>query len=32
MDPVPVFTFEVEGVLIEKTVFMVHGENTIVVE
>jgi predicted glycogen debranching enzyme len=32
MDPFPVFTFEVEGVLIEKTVFMVHGENTIVVE
>jgi predicted glycogen debranching enzyme len=32
MDPFPVITFEVEGVLIEKTVFMVHWENTIVVE
>src|SRR5246500_5855837 len=32
MDPFPVFTFEVEGVRIEKTVFMANGENTIVVE
>ncbi len=32
LDPFPVFTFEVDGVQIEKTVFMVHGENTIVLE
>jgi predicted glycogen debranching enzyme len=31
LDPFPIFTFEVEGVVIEKTVFMVHGENTTVV-
>jgi predicted glycogen debranching enzyme len=32
LDPFPVFTYEVEGVEIEKSVFMVHGENTTVVQ
>jgi predicted glycogen debranching enzyme len=32
LDPFPVFTYEVGGVQIEKRVFMVHGENTTVVE
>jgi predicted glycogen debranching enzyme len=32
IDPFPVFTYEVGGVEIEKRVFMVHGENTTVVE
>ncbi len=32
LDPFPIFTYEVEGVQIEKTVFMVHGENTTVIE
>ena len=32
LDPFPVFTFEIEGVVIEKTVFMRHGENTTVIE
>src|ERR1700719_507174 len=32
LDPFPVFTFEVEGVEIEKRVFMVQGENTTIVE
>lgn len=32
LDPFPVFTYEVEGVRVEKTVFMVHGENTTVVQ
>jgi predicted glycogen debranching enzyme len=27
-DPFPVWTYEIEGVAIEKCVFMVHGENT----
>ena len=31
LDPFPVFTYEVEGIEIEKTVFMVHGENSTVV-
>src|ERR1041385_6792255 len=31
-DPFPVFTYEAEGVTIEKSVFMVQGENTTVVE
>jgi predicted glycogen debranching enzyme len=31
LDPFPIFTFDVEGNVIEKTVFMVHGENTTVV-
>jgi len=32
LDPFPVFTYEVGGIEIEKRVFMVHGENTTVVE
>ena len=32
LDPFPIFTFEVEGIVIEKTVFMVYGENTSVVQ
>lgn len=31
LDPFPVFTFEVEGVQLEKSVFMVQGENTTIV-
>jgi len=29
--PFPVFTYEVDGVELEKSIFMVHGENTTVV-
>jgi predicted glycogen debranching enzyme len=32
LDPFPVFTYEIEGVEIEKTVFMIHGENSTVVQ
>src|ERR1700739_526194 len=32
VDPFPVFTFEVEAMRLEKSVFMVQGENTTVVE
>src|SRR5437879_345068 len=32
LDPFPVFTYEIEGLEIEKTVFMVQGENTTVVQ
>jgi predicted glycogen debranching enzyme len=32
LDPFPIFTFEVQGVRIEKSVFMVYGENTTVVQ
>ena len=32
LDPFPVFTYEVEGVRVEKSVFMVQGENTVVVQ
>ncbi len=32
LDPFPVFTFEVDGVQIEKSVFMTQGSNTTVVE
>ncbi len=32
LDPFPVFRYEVEGIEIEKSVFMVQGENTIVVQ
>src|SRR5882762_8094666 len=32
LDPFPVFAYEVEGIEIEKTVFMVHGENSTVVQ
>lgn len=31
LDPFPVFTYEVEGIAIEKSVFMIHGENSTVV-
>src|SRR3954469_12981749 len=31
LDPFPVFTYSVEGVELEKSVFMVQGENTTVV-
>ena len=32
LDPFPIFIYEVEGIMIEKTVFMVYGENTTVVQ
>jgi predicted glycogen debranching enzyme len=32
LDPFPVFTYEVEGLRLEKSVFMVQGENTTVVQ
>jgi len=32
VDPFPVFTYEVDGLTLEKSLFMVHGENTTVVE
>jgi predicted glycogen debranching enzyme len=32
LDPFPVFTYEVEGIEIEKTVFMIYGENSTVVQ
>lgn len=32
LDPFPTFTFSVETTEIEKTVFMVHGENTTVIQ
>jgi predicted glycogen debranching enzyme len=32
LDPFPIFTFKVNGVEIEKTLFMVQGQNTIVVK
>ena len=31
LDPFPVFTYEVEGLRLEKSLFMVQGENTTVV-
>jgi predicted glycogen debranching enzyme len=31
-DPFPVFVYEVEGLELQKSVFMVHGENTTVVQ
>lgn len=30
LDPFPVFTYEIEGIEIEKSVFMIHGENSTV--
>ncbi|MBV9215243.1 MAG: glycogen debranching enzyme family protein [Acidobacteria bacterium] len=30
LDPWPVWTFEVNGVIVEKSLFMIHGENTTV--
>ena len=32
LDPFPIFTYEVEGIRLEKSVFMVQGENTTVVQ
>lgn len=32
LDPFPRFTYEIEGVRIEKSVFMVQGENTTVIQ
>jgi predicted glycogen debranching enzyme len=32
IDPFPVFTFEVEGVEIKKSIFMIYGENSTVVQ
>jgi glycogen debranching enzyme len=32
LDPFPVFTYEVEGVRLEKSVFMIQGENTTVIQ
>src|SRR5882762_5221864 len=32
LDPFPIFTYEVEGIEIEKTVFMIRGENSTVVQ
>jgi predicted glycogen debranching enzyme len=32
LDPFPVFTYAVDGVEIEKSVFIVHGENTTVIQ
>jgi predicted glycogen debranching enzyme len=32
LEPFPIFTYEVEGIIIEKFVFMVYGENTTVVQ
>ena len=32
LDPFPVFTYEVEGVTLEKSVFMVQGENTTIIQ
>src|SRR5579863_5434659 len=32
LDPFPTFVFEVEGVEIEKRVFLVHGQNAVVIE
>ena len=31
LDPFPIFTYEIEGITIEKSVLMPHGENTTVV-
>src|SRR5216684_2221558 len=32
LDPYPVFTYTVDGIELEKSVFLVHGENTVVVQ
>jgi predicted glycogen debranching enzyme len=32
LDPFPIFTYEVKGIQIEKTVFMVQGENTTIIQ
>ena len=31
-DPFPIFVYEVEGVELEKSIFMIHGENTTVIQ
>ncbi len=31
LDPFPVFTYAVENVIVEKSVFMIHGENTTII-
>src|SRR5713101_4309551 len=31
LDPFPIFTYEVDGIEVEKSVFMVQGENTTVI-
>ena len=31
LDPFPVFTYEIEGIEIEKSVFMIYGENSTVI-
>lgn len=32
LDPFPVFTYDVEGVVVEKSIWMVHGRNATVIE
>jgi predicted glycogen debranching enzyme len=32
LDPFPTFTYQAEGIEVEKRVFMVHGENAVVIE
>lgn len=32
LDPFPIFTYLVEGIEVEKRIFMIHGENSVVVE
>ncbi|MDQ3819142.1 MAG: amylo-alpha-1,6-glucosidase, partial [Acidobacteriota bacterium] len=32
LDPFPIFTYEIEGIIIEKSVFMPQGENTTVIQ
>jgi predicted glycogen debranching enzyme len=32
LDPFPVFTYEIEGIEIEKSVFMIYGENSTVIQ
>src|SRR5262245_60601007 len=32
LDPFPVFTFAIDDITLEKSVFMVHGQNTTIVE
>lgn len=32
LDPFPIFTYEVEGLRLEKSIFMVQGENTTVIQ
>jgi predicted glycogen debranching enzyme len=32
LDPFPIFTYVVEGVEIEKSIFMIHGENSTVIQ